>query len=142
MSKRQQRSGLRIRGHRGHPHVRAALIRYARWLRLQFDFPIRVSVYLLPGHVVRTMRGDECSASIFLPWSRKQEPYIRIATGDYPNLHRERGRDDVLAAYLISLSHEVLHYGQWIETGDSSERGVVAKAKSLVQSHAKSVAVP
>lgn len=137
-----KRSGLRIRGHRGHPHVRAALVRYARWLRLQFDFPVHVPVYLLPGQVVRTMHGEECSASIFLPWSRRQEPYIRIATGDYPQLHRERGRHNALAAYLVSLSHEVLHYRQWIETGRSSERGVAVKASGLVKRYAESVAFP
>jgi hypothetical protein len=55
------------------------MVRYARWLRRQFEFPIHVPVYLLPGEFVRTMHGEECSASIFLPWSRNQEPYIRVA---------------------------------------------------------------
>ena len=122
--RREQRSGLRIRGHRGNPQVRGALIRYARWLRSRFEFPIHVPVYLLPSQTVRTMHGEECSASIFLPWSKKQRPFIRIATGDYPQLRRQRGRNNALAAYLVSLSHEVLHYQQWIQTGSSSERGV------------------
>jgi hypothetical protein len=73
MKGRHRRSGLWIRGHRGHPEVRAALLRYARWLRLQFEFPVRVPVYLLPGAVVRTMDGNSASASIFLPWDRKVE---------------------------------------------------------------------
>ena len=140
--RREQRSGLRIRGHRGNPHVRGALIRYARWLRLRFEFPIHVPVYLLPSHTVRTMHGEECSASIFLPWSKKQEPFIRIATGDYPLLARQRGRNNVLAAYLVSLSHEVLHYQQWIHTGSSSERGVGARAAGLVRRYSESVAAP
>jgi hypothetical protein len=122
--------------------VREALIRYARWLRLQFEFPIQVPVYLLPGNTVRTIHGDECSASIFLPWSKKQEPFIRIATGDYSRLRQQRGQNNALAAYLVSLSHEVLHYQRWIETGRSSERGVVAKARGLVRSYAKAVAAP
>ena len=103
MHRRHLRSGLHIRGQRGHPHVRAALVRYARWLRLQFDFPIFVPVYLLSSATVRTMHGVECSASIFLPWKRDEEPYIRIATGDYPQLRRERGRDNCRIASLKML---------------------------------------
>lgn len=126
------RSGLHIRGHRGHPAVRMAYIRFAVWLRTQFDFPIRVPVYLLPGECVRTVDGDIVTASIFLPWNRKTEPYIRVATGDFPRLNRELGRDNALAAFLSSLSHEVIHYRQWIETGDFRERGVALRASKLV----------
>ena len=137
-----KRTGLRIRGARGHPHVKQALIRYARWLRTQLEFPIRVPAYLLPGEHVRTMHGDLASASIFLPWDREVEPYIRIATGDSPRLRRERGRDDALAAYLCSLSHEVVHYRQWIETGDSWERGVAVRASKMVDRYAETVDHP
>lgn len=63
MLKSCPRSGLRICGHRGHPVVRRALIRYAGWLRTQFQFPIRVPVYLLPGELVLTVRGELASAS-------------------------------------------------------------------------------
>jgi hypothetical protein len=137
-----QRSGLRICGHRGHPSVRAALIRYAAWLRSAVEFPVRVPVYLLPSEQVRTATGELVSASIFLPWNRRLEPYIRIATGDFTELRRARGRDNALAAYLSSLSHEVVHYRQWIETGRSWEKGVVAKARRLVDAYARTVAHP
>src|SRR5438046_3178704 len=70
MPRRSLRSGLRIRGHRGHPAVRAAFLRYASWLRTEIEFPLRVPVYLLPGKRVRTVDGQFASASIFLPWSR------------------------------------------------------------------------
>jgi hypothetical protein len=142
MHRRQKRKGIRIRGHRGDPQVRAAMVRYARWLRRQFEFPIYVPVYLLPGEFVRTMHGEECSASIFLPGSRKQEPYIRVATGDYLKLKRRRGRDNALAAFLVSLSHEVLHYRQWVETGKATERRVVTNASRLVTRYAREVASP
>jgi hypothetical protein len=142
MRRRQSRKGIRIRGHRGDPRVRAALIRYARWLRRQFEFPVFVPVYLLPGEFVRTMHGEDCSASIFLPWSRTQEPYIRVATGDYVKLASKWGRDSAIAAFLVSLSHEVLHYRQWVETGDFTERGVALSARHLVRRYAREVASP
>ena len=140
MPRRSLRSGLRIRGHRGHPAVRAAFLRYASWLRTEIEFPLRVPVYLLPGKRVRTVDGQFASASIFLPWSRRAD--IRVATGDYDELRRARGRDNALAAYLSSLSHEVVHYRQWVETGRSWEQGVITKAKRLVERYAQTVDHP
>jgi len=133
---------MRICGYRGHPSVRAALIRYASWLRAEIEFPVRVPVYLLPGDQVRTADGRLVSASIFLPWDRQLEPYIRIATGDFATLRRAYGRDGALAAYLCSLSHEVVHYRQWVETGAAWERGVAVKARRLVDAYARTVDRP
>ncbi len=136
------RTGLRIRGEHGHPVVRRAVIRYAVWMRRVFKFPIRVPVYLRPEKVLVTMDGEHASATFFAPWERDVEPYIRIATGDYPDLRRERGRDNALASILCSVSHEVLHYRQWVETGDIWERGVARRAGSLVDQYAGSVDRP
>src|SRR5213593_362113 len=122
----QSRAGLRIRGGRGNDEVRKALVQFARWLRLQHEFPIRVPVYLHPEAHIVTMRGEKGSASFFAPWDRKVEPYIRIATGDYGALRAKVGRDDALAAFIASLlAHEVLHYQQWTRTGRVHERGVI-----------------
>src|SRR6266581_904740 len=95
--------GLRIRGQRGHPEVRAALIRFASWLRRHRKFPTLLPVYLIAGDQVRTCKGELCSASFFAPDSRLDAPYARIATGDFPRLRRSRGRDSAL-----------VHYDQWL----------------------------
>ena len=136
------RSGLRIRGGRGNAVVRLALIRYARWLRVNYEFPIRVPVYLLPGEFVTTFDGAKCSASFFAPFDQSVEPYIRIATGDYPALAAASGRDNALASFIISLSHEVVHYHQWIETGDIWERGVARRAVTMLRQYEKTVDEP
>ena len=122
--------------------MKAALIRYARWLRASYDFPVRVPVYLSSKEMITTMHGEQVCASFFAPWSRKDEPYIRIATGDYPALKRASGRDDALAAFITSLSHEIIHYMQWLETGDTSERGVALKARSMLRAYAHTVDRP
>ena len=77
------RTGIGIIGHRGHPEVKDALIRFAKWLRKNYKFPIRVPVYLRPECELISMHGEQCSASFFAPWDQKVEPYIRIATGEY-----------------------------------------------------------
>ena len=102
----EMRRGIRIRGERGHSEVRRALVKFARWLRTQYDFPIRVPVYLLPTAEVTTCSGAKVSASFFAPIDRTREPYIRIATGDYPDLKRDRGRDHALAAFITSTSSD------------------------------------
>ena len=108
-------------------------MRYARWLRQNYEFPMLVPVYLSPNEFVVTGDGKECSACFFAPYNRKVEPLIRIATGDYKSLKFEHGRDNALACFIISLSHEVIHYQQWIGTGEVSERGVAAKAVRMLR---------
>lgn len=118
------------------------MVRYARWLRQNFEFPIRVPVYLLRDERFDTIDGVTVVASFFAPFDRNVEPRIRIATGDYASLRRERGRDDALASFLVSLSHEVLHYWQWIETGETSEVGVAQKAVAMLRMYEKTVDHP
>lgn len=122
--------------------MRRAVIRFAGWLRTEFDFPVRVPVYLRPEEVLVMMDGRTASASFFAPWDQTVEPYIRIATGDYPKLRKERGRDNALADFLASLSHEVIHYRQWVETGDIWERGVSRSARTLVDRYAQTTDRP
>lgn len=92
-------------------------------------------------HIV-TQDGTLCSASFFAPYSREVEPYIRVATGDYPALKEELGRDDALAAILCSVAHEVVHYRQWVETGRTTERGLVVRAVNLVRRYSESAEHP
>lgn len=136
------RSGLRIRGSRGHPEVRAALIRYACWLRKNYEFPIRVPVYLSGRDKIITIHGDPAAASFFAPWDRNVEPYIRIATGEYPVVAMARGRDNALAEYIHSLSHEIIHYFQWVKTGEISERGVSVRADTMLARYSCTVDRP
>ncbi len=65
-----------------------------------------------------------------------------IATGDYPELLAESGRNNALAAYLCSLSHALVHYWQWLETGAITERVVVVRAVNMVRKYARDVDAP
>jgi len=136
------RRGLRIHGTRGSEEVRSAFIRYAKWLRRKYDFPIRVAVYLSPRALLTTMDGGKAVASFFAPFSRTVEPYIRVATGDYLAVKLEHGRYSALASFLASLSHEGVHYQRWIRTGGTSERCVTAKAFRMVNRYLATVDEP
>lgn len=138
----KRRGGIRIVGRRGDPAVRGALIRYAAWLRQHYRFPVRVPVYLLPGEQFVTSEGKIAEMSFFAPIDRSEEPYIRIATGDFPSLKRQKGRDNALAAFISWLSHQIVHYWQWVETGSTSERGVESRAAGMLREYEKQVSNP
>jgi hypothetical protein len=129
------RTGLRIHGERGDPCVRDSLIRYARWLRSNFAFPVRVPVYLKPGDQFVTAEGENAVSSFFAPFDRGQEPYIRIATGDYQSLKKEIGRDNALASFIASLNRQLIHYWQWTKTRTVWEAGVAKQAVAMLRKY-------
>ena len=141
-AKPQRSGGLRICGHRGHPEVRAVFIRFAKWLRTFESYPVRLPVYLSSHRRLKTIDNQVVTASFFAPFDAKVEPYIRVATGDYPEMLLQHGRDNALSAYLHSLAHELVHYRQWIETGHTTERGVVIRARKIVDCYAKNTEHP
>ena len=110
-----KRTGLRFRYDRNvHPEVKRACSQFAIWLRTQYCFPLRVIVYDKGTKTIRTKDGDCVVGSFFEPFSYLDEPYIRIATGDYNELMGDLGNDNALASILHTLAHELTHYYQWI----------------------------
>lgn len=136
------RTGIRICGARGHPEVRKSYIRFARWIRKEYDFPIRVPVYLLPGEEFVTVEDERAVASFFGPWDRDEEPYIRVATGDYEQLKIDRGRDAALAAMIDSLIRQIIRYHHWVRTGDIPTRVDGRKADRILSRYSEVVEHP
>jgi hypothetical protein len=132
------RTGIRIRGQRGDAEVRAAFIRFASWLRAEYRFPIRVPVYLLPGECVPAIDGLESTAAFFAPYSRSDEPIIRVATGEYLQLKRQYGRQRALASRIVSFAHEVVHYFQWLN-GSVTEQNVQRQAIAMFRRYERAV---
>lgn len=132
----QTRTGLRVRSLPGvHPEVRRACLEFASWIRGNMEFPIRVVVYLRKDYYIMTMLKEKVSASFFAPYNKNDEPYIRIATGDFEELDSEVGRDDALAAYLHSFAHELTHYQQWIHDKPFLEDEAEETARLIVEQY-------
>lgn len=126
----QVRSGLRLRFDKDvNPEVKRACKEFARWLRTEYYFPIRVPVYIKSKEKIKAMDGELVSATFFQPVNRYDEPYIRISTGDYEELLFKRGKDNALAAILCSIAHELTHYYQWINDIQLSDIGYERQAK-------------
>lgn len=132
------RQGLRIRCEQGvHPEVRRACLEFAKWLRKEFEFPIRVVVYLKRDYQIISRSTKELvSATFFGPFDKCEEPYIRVATGDYLELLEENGQDDALAAILGSIAHELGHYYQWIDNLELDEEGAENEREYMLDLYA------
>jgi hypothetical protein len=137
-----QKCGMRIYGSRGHIEVRLCFIRFAKWIRKEKQFPVRLNVYLSPCLFLTAQDGDQCVGLIRIPNDPQYSPYIRLATGDYEQLKSELGRDNALATNLIAFCHELIHYWQWIDTDRMWENGVYRKARYIVDQYAKTTEHP
>ncbi|EGC0090973.1 hypothetical protein H8U17_002016 [Listeria monocytogenes] len=132
------RSGIRLKIEKSvNPDLKKAFVEYAKWLRMEYDFPIRVPVYVKAKKKITTINEAEVSASFFAPFCKKDEPYIRIATGDYEELVAEFGREGAIFTTLNSLSHELQHYYQWLDDEEYNEGVVIEGAIELTTEYIK-----
>ncbi|MGR9527492.1 hypothetical protein ACSS31_27825 (plasmid) [Priestia megaterium] len=106
---------------------------FAKWLRKEFEFPIRVVIYLKKDYQIKNRFTKELvSATFFAPYDKEEEPYIRIATGDYMELLDELGKDEALASVLNSMAHELGHYYQWIDDEEFDEESAKDTADYMI----------
>ena len=109
------RTGLRLRIDKDVDlEVRKACLEFAKWLRKEYTFPVRVPVYVKSDERIRAMDGDMVCGTFFRPSDIHVEPYIRIAAGDYADLCGEWGRRSALGNILQTMAHELSHYFQWV----------------------------
>lgn len=119
------RSGLRLRFDKNVDfEVKRACKAFAKWMRTEYYFPIRIPVYIKASKKIKASDGELVVGTFFQPYDRYCEPYIRIAAGDYSDLlERWRNKDNVLASILTSIAHELTHYFQWINDLKLTEIG-------------------
>ena len=111
----QYRHGLRLRFDKGvDPVLKEECKKFAVWLRREYFFPIRVPIYFKNKIKLLCMDGDTAYGTCFLPYSYQDEPYIRIAVGDFDTLRMNRGEKDAVLSIIHSIAHELTHYFQWI----------------------------
>ncbi len=130
----KHRTGLRFRfDATTHPEVRRACLEYGKWLRKNYVFPVRVPVYVRDVARLKCLDGDWAYSTFFCPDDYKQEPYIRVAAGDYRSLLQRWGKDEALAAYLLDITRSLTFYFQWIngacltDTGKSRQATVYSR---------------
>ena len=139
---RDYRSGLRVRYEKNvDPEVSQAIKSFAAWLRKEYKFPKRVVVYVKGDRRIKSMYGEYVCDTFFRPGDRNVEPYARIATGDYPELLEEIGRDNALAAILFHIARELTCYFQWLNdlelTPIGEERQATNYARKILEDYSQ-----
>ncbi|MDD6145519.1 MAG: hypothetical protein PUB43_00540 [Oscillospiraceae bacterium] len=121
--------------------VKTALKKFTQWLRSEYEFPMRIPVYVKSSEYITAADGEHVVGIFFEPDSYDVESYIKIAAGDYATMLQKRGRDNALASILRSLSHELTHYYQWINdlplTDIGRERQATMYANYIMNEYAE-----
>ncbi len=124
--------------------LRLSFMRFARWIRSQYTFPVKINVYIKNvAFIVSKTTGESGTANIFLPYRLDESPYIKIAAGDFFTLVQEADYFSATCAELCSLAHEITHYFQWQNGYDMDaslrkrerERQANRKAKQIVRKY-------
>lgn len=138
------RQGLRLRFDKGvDPELRLAILKFANWVRREFDFPIRVLAYIRSTEYIKAKDGDLVSGTFWGPYDRTEEPCIRVAAGDFYKLTKKWGKDKAIAATLRTLAHELSHYYQWLNdlklTPIGEERQATSYANAIVYEYEEEI---
>lgn len=121
---RNNRTGLRLRFESGTDAVlRGTFLRFSRWLRKEYEFPIRVLVYIKNRDFIVAADGDHVAGMFFAPYDKTQEPYVKIAVGDYVREREKRNHRELAYDFCSLLAHELTHYYQWLQGNSLTARG-------------------
>lgn len=135
------RTGLRLVFDAGvDPVLRQACKDFAAWLRKEFFFPVRIPIYLKNKKKLKCLDGDYAFGTFFEPYHYTDEPYIRVAVGDFSELCSQWGENDAIFAVFKTITHELTHYFQWINglklTPIGKERQATMYAQSIINDYA------
>ena len=136
------RSGLRVTYDSDiHPEVKRACKAFVAWLRTQYEFPQRIRMYVKAKDRIRARDGTLVCGTFLGPYNRSEEPYIRIAVGDYLEIADIRGKDNALASILGTIAHELTHYFQWLNdmtfTAIGEERQATNYSRKILSDYAE-----
>ncbi|MFD3446491.1 hypothetical protein ACFDTO_17995 [Microbacteriaceae bacterium 4G12] len=138
-----RRKGLRFRFQKGVDNeVRRACLEFGDWLRNEFSFPVRVPIYMKASPKIKALDGEHVFAIFFEPFDKKEEPYIKVATGTYKESMLKNGKDNALAGILGSIAHELTHYYQWINDLKTSERQAIYYSSKILYEYSLTRAHP
>lgn len=109
------RSGLRIHASKVDTEIGNLFKAFAKWLRQNFEFPIRFPVYLSAKEKLKRKDGNNKVSFFFAPFDNNVEPYLSVATGDFKNLIIDVGKKNAQFSLLYSLALGVVRYQKWID---------------------------
>ena len=139
----QMRSGIRVDYEKNvSDEVKCICKEFFYWIRSNYCFPKRVRIYVKGSRCVKARDGDSVYDIFFWTYNRDDEPYIKIATGDYFELVQKYGPEEAEVMILISIARNLTHYFQWLNdiklTPIGEERQATQYARCIVHRYVES----
>ena len=121
----QSNPGISFRYEKGIDQgLREFYLRFSKWLRGKYVFPVHLTIYVLNQEKVRLRDGTLTYGSF--RWYPKRSPRIKVPSKVEAELLEEYSLADIYVMILSSLVHELSHYFQWVadleQTNAVSER--------------------
>ena len=112
----QCRKGLFLHFEREvHDYVRDWLCEYARWLRKNYVFPVRIHVYCRYGDTVPCRYSAPAASVMLMPDDRNCYANIRLACGSFRGDGPvTNGMWDETQGIMYLLTRHIMHYYQFI----------------------------
>ena len=111
----ERKKGVYVKIDKNVPNtVRTLYLSFIRWIRKNFEFPIKVTIYIKKDYRVKAKDGEMVVGTFGRPYTYGTTTYIRIATGDYYELLKQNNEEQVMWLMLLTLTHELSHYFQYI----------------------------
>lgn len=113
---------------------------FLRWIRKNYKFPVKLNIRISSEYRVKTYAtNEEVCGTVFFPDSKKYNPIIRIATGDYDFLIAKQDKFSAGCIILSTIAHEITHYFQWLkdmsDNNKFSERQATYKSRQIVNKY-------
>lgn len=110
-----RKTGLRLRFEKDvDPEVKKECLEFAEWLRKKYRFPVRVYVYVKSKRRIKANDGEYVCGTFWMPDDYFENPYVRLAAGDYSEMCSEIGSGNAIHEIILCMAHELTHYYQWI----------------------------
>ena len=132
LNQKSKKSGIRLRFDQGiNADLRMECLNFINWLRKQYCFPVRVTIYVKNQRRIKAKDGELVCGTCWMPFDYSKEPHIRIATGDYAEMCSKKGRKHGLYQILWCFAHELTHYFQWLNNINLSLIGEERQASRI-----------
>ncbi len=88
--------------------------KYVAWLEVNHSLPKELRIIVTGVSFIRSIDHEHVSSTFWAPFDKEEACYMKISTGDFWELEKW-GKDSAIYSTLNSISHELIHYHQWLE---------------------------
>ncbi|WP_270790203.1 hypothetical protein [Enterococcus diestrammenae] len=106
---------------------------YIDWINSTMSFPKNVTIDITgSSYVYNSITTEKVAGTFFGPYSNSTlVPYIKIATGDFFQAVDKYGIDKAKLDLYNILSHEIVHFIQWLDDAPYDEAQAESQAEKI-----------